>query len=69
MQFVSKPMAELDSFVTLRSRRAFKLLHGLDESKATGPDRLRAYILKKLVFELTIPLTMLCRRVLQEGVC
>ena len=38
----------MDQFVALRSRYAMKLFKKLDESKATGPDRIPATILKRL---------------------
>ena len=68
MQFFSSPNTELDSFVVLRSRCAYKLLLGLDVSKAIGPDKISAYILQQLALELAAPLTIVCRRMLHEGV-
>ena len=68
MQYFSTPNVELDSFVALRSRCTYKLLLCLDDKKATGPDKISAFILKELARELAIPLTILCRRMLHEGV-
>ena len=45
-------------------RRLFKKL---DESKATGHDKISAHILKRLADFLAILFTQLCRRLLYEG--
>ena len=65
--FFGKPDAEFDEFVALRSRYTAKLLRDLDESKATGPDRIPASILKRIWKEIAVPFTKLCRRLLQEA--
>ena len=65
--FFGKPDAEFDEFVALRSRYTAKLLRDLDESKATGPDRIPASILKRISKEIAVPFTKLCRRLLQEA--
>ena len=65
--FFGKPDAEMDEFVTMRTRRTEKLLRDLDEKKATGPDRIPAAILKKIASSIALPFTMLCRRMYQEG--
>ena len=36
--FFGRPDVEYDEFVALRTRYTLKILKGLDESKATGPD-------------------------------
>ena len=45
----------------------FHLLQHIDVNKATGPDRIAGRILKELAKELTIPLTILGRRILAEA--
>ena len=67
----SFPWSEVEGtlldFVVLRSRWTFKFLKHLDEDKATGADDLPARILKEVASEIFIPLTLLCRRILEEG--
>ena len=58
---------ELEDMVVIRSRSALKLLQGLDESKATGPDHIPASSFKKVAKETALPFTILCRRLLQEA--
>ena len=53
--------------MALRSRYTAKLLRDLNESKATGPDRIPANILKRISKEIAVPFTKLCRRLLQEA--
>ena len=45
--FWGKPDVQDENFVTLRSRTTFKILSKFDESKATGPHKIPATILKK----------------------
>ena len=61
------PDAEYEDIICLRSRYTLKLLKTLDESKATGPDRIPASILKRIAKHIAVPFTILCRRLLQEG--
>ena len=65
--FFGKAENELDEFICLRSRHTLKLLKSLDESKATGPDRIPAKILKKIAPWIAVPFTGVCRRLLSEG--
>ena len=66
-QFLAAPTQLQDSFVAIRCRHVLKLLLSLDLSKATGPDQISARILKELAHELSLPLTVICRRILQEA--
>ena len=65
--FFGRADIELEDMVVLRSRFVLKLLQGLDESKATGPDHIPASILKRIAKEIAVPFTILCRRLLQEA--
>jgi len=65
--FFGKPDVEFDEFVALRTRYTLKILKGLDESKATGPDRIPSSILKRIANEIAGPFTVLCRRLLREA--
>ena len=58
---------EHDSFVAFRSRKTKKLLQKLDESKATGHDKISASILKRLASCLAVPFTRVVRRLFHEG--
>ena len=60
-------MHRMEDFVAIRSRQVCKELAKLDVSKATGPDKISAYILKELASEITVPITILSRRILNEG--
>ena len=53
--------------IILRTRSTESILRKLDVKKATGPDNIGALILRTLARELAIPLTILFRRMLQEG--
>ena len=64
--FFGRPDVEYDEFVALRTRYTLKILKGLDESKATGPDRIPSSILKRIANEIAGPFTVLCRRLLRE---
>ena len=57
----------MDNFVALRSRYTLKLLKALDISKAIGPDHISAEILRNIAEAIAIPFTVLCRRLLNEG--
>ena len=65
--FFGHPDAELDEMVCMRSRYTLKLLKTLDVSKATGPDRISASILRRIAKFIAVPFTRLCRRLLHEG--
>ena len=54
-------------FVALRSRKLQKLFEKLDVSKATGPDRIPASILKRLAKFLAVPFAKVCRRLYAEA--
>ena len=54
-------------FVTFRSRTCRRLFKNLDESKATGHDKISASILKRLCDVLAIPFTLIVRRLFHEG--
>ena len=65
--FFSMPDQELDDFIPLRTRCTARLFKKLDESKATGEDKISAAILKRLSDCLAVPFTQVCRRLLYEG--
>jgi len=65
--FFGRPELEFDDFVALRSRKLQKLLKKLDVSKATGPDRIPASILKRLAKFLAVPFAKVCRRLYVEA--
>ena len=65
--FFSTPDQELDDFIPLRTRCTARLFRKLDESKATGEDKISAAILKRLSDCLAVPFTQVCRRLLYEG--
>ena len=66
-QFLAGPTTLQDNFVAIRCRHVLKLFLELDLSKATGPDQISARILKELARELSLPLTVICRRIFQEA--
>ena len=66
--FHDNPELQLDSFIAIRSRQVFHELSHLNCNKATGPDKISAYILKELAEEIACPLAILARRILYEGV-
>ena len=65
--YFGMPDMEFEDFVALRSRTMFKLLSKLDVSKATGPDCISAEMLKHLAKELSVPLSIICRRLFKEA--
>jgi len=65
--FFVAPDCELDDFIAFRSRFTKRLFKRLDESKATGHDRISAAILKRLADQLAMPFTRICRRMFYEG--
>jgi len=67
-QFVAAPVNHMNHFVAIRTRSVAAELSKLDEKKATGPDRISARILRVLAFVLALPLAIICRRLLYEGV-
>ena len=54
--------------VQIRTRYSIKVLNKLKTSKATGPDGLPARIIRMVATIIALPLTILCRRILQEGI-
>ena len=66
--FFGGPHVHMESFIALRSRQVMHELTHIDCKKATGPDRISAVILRRLATVIAIPLTILARRILQEGV-
>ena len=54
-------------FFPLRTRMTKRLFRKLDESTATGGDKISAGILKRLGHVLAFPFTRVCRRLLYEG--
>ena len=65
--FIGVPTCEFEEFIAIRSRYTKKLLKSLNVSKATGPDRIPASILKQIADEIAVPFTIVCRRLLMEG--
>jgi len=65
--FFGLPDSEFEDFVALRSRKMQKMLESLDISKATGPDRIPASILRRLAKPLAIPFARVCRRLYAEA--
>ncbi len=59
--------AQQSGFLRIRVRKVRKLLLDLDEHSGTGPDRLPARILKRCASELALPVTLLTRKLLDEG--
>ena len=55
-------------FIAIRTRTVEHELKNLDTSKATGPDRIGARILKELATALALPIAILARRMLFEAV-
>ena len=58
---------EFEDFVAFRSRTCRRLFRKLDESKATGHDKISASILKRLSDVLAVPFTRIVRRLFHEG--
>ena len=54
-------------FVPIRARDVAKELQRLDVSKAAGPDKISAFILRRLAHVLAIFIAILCRRILFEA--
>ena len=65
--FFGSPENQFDEIVVFRSRACKKLLKKLDESKATGNDNISAVILKKLAACISMPFTIVCRRLFYDG--
>ena len=69
-QYAGDPPQKMqtDVHMTIRTRFVRKLLSQLDENKATGPYEIGANrILKNLADELSLPIAILCRRILHEA--
>jgi hypothetical protein len=65
---IGEPAQQMSSFLALRLRWATRILKGIREDSATGPDGLPGRILKRCHTALAIPITKLARRMLHEGV-
>ena len=65
--FFGLPDVEFDDFIAVRTRVTKRLFEKLDESKATGDDKISAAILKRLASCLAAPFTQVCRKLLYEG--
>ena len=65
--FFGDPDFSMLEFVALRTRYTWKLFKALNISKATGNDRISAFILKRLGHLLAMPFTRVCRRLLAEA--
>jgi len=59
--------AQMPGFLRLRVRQVKKILKALDETSGTGPDLLPARVLKRCADALALPITLLTRKLLQEG--
>ena len=64
---VDEPPCTMNDFVPLRCRSTRKILNGLREDQATGPDMIAARVLRRCAEELTYPVTLLARRILDCG--
>ena len=65
--FFGNPDFSMVEFVPFRTRATRNLFSKLDESKATGYDRISASILKRLGDLLAMQFTRVCRRLYYEG--
>ena len=67
-QFSPWPEHTTCEFIAIRMRTVEHEPKNLDTSKATGPDRIGARILKELATALALPIAILARRILFEAV-
>ena len=65
--FFGRADVDLDEYIVLRTRSTLKILSKLDVTKATGPDRIPAVILRRVAEFIAQPLTVIFRRLLAEG--
>ena len=65
--FFGAPPDDSEQFVAFRSRSTRRLFKKLDESKATGNDKISAAILKRLHDCIAVPFTKVVRRLFYEG--
>ena len=65
---VGDPIGVMNGFVAIRTRTTLKILKDLREDQATGPDKLGARILRRFASQLSRPITLLARRILDNGV-
>ena len=65
---VGDPIAVMNDFVAIRTRTTAKILKALREDQATGPDKLAARVLRRCVSQLARPITVLARRIFDDGV-
>ena len=66
--YIGEPLQWMTSFIAIRARQVYQELKAIDVNEATGPDLISARILKTLASQLAVPLAILCRRLLYEGV-
>ncbi len=60
--------AQMPGFLRVRVRTVKRILKDLDETSGTGPDLLPARVLKRCHAELALPVTLVTRQLLKEGV-
>ena len=65
---VGDPVAVMNEFVAIRTRSTLKILKNLREDQATGPDKLAARVLRRCASQLARPITLLARRIFDDGV-
>ena len=63
-----EPTVKMSGFLVIRARAVKRILKALNVSKATGPDRVPARLLRECSTELAAPLAVLARRMLNEAV-
>ena len=55
----------VDGFLRIRTRDVLRVLKGLREDSATGPDQIATIVLKTCAAVLALPLCLLARRILE----
>ena len=58
---------ELDGFLCIRTRNTLKILRKLNESTATGNDKIPAKILKRIALVIAAAFSQICRRLFDDG--
>ena len=66
--FSAHPEFAMSGLLIVRQRHVSKLLKNLKADSGTGPDMLPAQVLKKCFSVLALPLTILVRLIIREGV-
>ena len=66
-RFFAAPTQRLRITSIIRTRTTMSELQKIDVNKATGPDLISGHILQKLWEEIALPLTIICRRILNEA--